>query len=731
MRLRLNLRLLLPIFVFAVMISALLGYGFFNNLRLFQGRMAAQADAYANDIRSALLERVDRAGAMADLVRQMPDMQDWLALDNQGAIVTAIGPFVEFTDLDLLTVYHPNGIPAAKAHDPSSFGRPDELGIWLMTLPRDLRGRPALSVQAMDNRLALLSARPIDGLNGLSGYVVAGYWLESDFVAALKRRSPVDVTLEHQGRTVVTSLGARTATAAAIARPLALAELGLGRDFAVTVYYDIGDATDVFWRQLLWAALTLALLAATVVALSLASTRRSVIRPLQAMTATMTRIAAGDRAVPVPGADRRDEIGDMAAAVLVFRDNMARVAELQDRLQGIMDTVGEGIVTLDRQGYIRSFNAAAETLTGHPAAAVIGRPCAVLLPEAARGQGPFGSLITLVGRHETDIRRADGTVFPADLNVTELRRGDETLFIGTLRDITERRRAQARLEQEVASRTVELRAAAADARQAREAAEAASRAKSSFLATMSHEIRTPMNGVLGLLELLQETRLDTEQAEMVAVVRDSASSLLKIIDDILDFSKIEAGKLQIERTAAAPLELVEGVAEALASSAHKRKLSLMTFVDPSVPAMVLCDPVRVRQILFNLIGNAVKFTEHGGITVRCAWGEGQALRFTVTDTGIGLGPDAQARLFRPFVQADSTTTRRFGGTGLGLSICKRLVELMGGEIGVDSAPGRGATFWFSLPIEPAQAPAAPEPGFDLSGLAVLVVDDDPAARHIL
>jgi len=271
-------------------------------------------------------------------------------------------------------------------------------------------------------------------------------------------------------------------------------------------------------------------------------------------------------------------------------------------------------------------------------------------------------------------------------------------------------------------------------REAMEAADAANRVKSDFLAMMSHEIRTPMNGVLGMLEILQQTNLSAEQQELASVVSESASSLLKIIDDILDFSKIEAGKLEIEQVAVSPLHVVEGVAETLAPAARKKEIALTTFVDPAVPLQVVSDPVRLRQILFNLVGNALKFIERGQVVVHVelvgATPGGITLYFRVTDTGIGLTAEAQARLFRPFVQAEESTARRFGGTGLGLSICKRLVELMGGEIGVSSKPGEGSTFWFSLPTRAVHGGPA-EMRATLAELRVLVIDDDGASRRAL
>jgi PAS domain S-box-containing protein len=398
--------------------------------------------------------------------------------------------------------------------------------------------------------------------------------------------------------------------------------------------------------------------------------------------------------------------------------------EGDERVRATLQNALDCIITINEQGHVVEFNPAAERTFGYSKEQVLGRPISeTIIPHEHRATHEAG-LRNYVATQEPRIlgRRveqvalhADGREFPVELAITRTRFRSHYLFTAYIRDITERKQAEQAL---------------IDARQE---AEAASQAKSQFLATMSHEIRTPMNGVLGMAELLATTPMNEEQRSFLDTMNQSGRVLMGIINDILDFSKIEAGKFRLETVAFDLRQAVCETAQLLLAQAESKGLALVISYAPDCPCYLLGDAGRIRQILFNLLGNAIKFTLEGHVLIEVSGRslqEGQtAIRIAVEDTGIGIAPQEQALLFEAFTQADGSMTRRFGGTGLGLAICRQLVTQMGGRIGVDSEPEAGATFWVELELSQAESPE-PLPQTDLQGVSMLLVDSHEAYRQL-
>ncbi len=405
----------------------------------------------------------------------------------------------------------------------------------------------------------------------------------------------------------------------------------------------------------------------------------------------------------------------------------------EQRTRLIVDTAYDAVVIMDAAGAVTNWNHQAELTFGWSREEILGRPVAdAIIPlrhrEAhwrglrrflATGEGPvLGKRIELPALHR------DGHEFPVEITIAAVPLGGTHLFNAFVHDITERKRGEAEL------------------RSAKDEAQAATRAKSDFLANMSHEIRTPLNGIIGMTELVLDTELDPEQKEYLDLAKSSADHLLAVINDILDFSKIEAGKLELELLDFDLREALEDAVAMLAARAHKKGLELLDDVAADVPDALVGDLHRLRQVVVNLIGNAIKFTEQGEVVLRVERDtppdsiapvpDSDWLHFSVRDTGIGISREQQARLFQAFSQADTSTTRKYGGTGLGLAISARIVERMDGRIWLESEPGRGSTFHFTARFGRSHAlPTLRAERVELRELRVLVVDDNATNRRIL
>jgi len=431
----------------------------------------------------------------------------------------------------------------------------------------------------------------------------------------------------------------------------------------------------------------------------------------------------------------RDAQGTIIGYLLIGTDNTARklVEEEQKKsdqrlrdqqfyTRSLIESNIDAIMTTDPSGIITDVNKQMEALTGCTRDELIGAPFKGYFTDPERAEAAIKRVLSekSVTDYELTARARDGKQTVVSYNATTFYDRNRTLqgVFAAARDVTERKRVEAELQQ------------------AKATAESASRTKSDFLASMSHEIRTPMNAIMGISDLLAKTSLSPEQDKYVQIFRRAGDNLLNLINDILDLSKVESSQLELERTGFSLSDLLEKVTEMVAARASEKGLAMVYEIAPSVPNDLVGDPTRLQQVLLNLLGNAVKFTESGAVTLRVIPDANPsvptALRFTVSDTGIGIPGEKLGQVFERFTQADSSTTRRFGGSGLGLTICRRLVELMGGRIWVESEVGKGSIFAFAVPFEisatvnrPAAVPVGTDPELPLPALRILLAEDSP------
>jgi len=461
---------------------------------------------------------------------------------------------------------------------------------------------------------------------------------------------------------------------------------------------------------------------------------------IKALTAAVSVMTAIQLVYLMPKGLALPSPGEMAKANKILSERTQELEASRTRLHSVLAAATENaIIACDADGTITVFNSGAERMLGYTAEEMVGKHTPAvfhleseilergreLTEELGRPVQGFEVFNAKARDGQPEERiwtyvRKDGSQLPVQLTVSFAYDASGKVIgrVGIAQDITARKKYERQLQE------------------AKERAEQADRAKSDFLATMSHEIRTPMNGVIGMTSLLLDTALDNEQRNLAETIRFSGESLLRLINDILDFSKIEAGQMSLEDLDFDLRGLVEDTLEMMAIQAHAKGIELVSGVAPEVPGKLRGDPGRVRQVLTNLMGNAIKFTNEGEVAVRVTLEAEEEtsvrVRFEIKDTGLGIPLETQARLFQPFVQADSSTSRKFGGTGLGLAICKRLAESMSGSIGVESTPGHGSTFWVTMKFSrPTGAEVAPKAPLAMINTRVLLVVDNATRRQFL
>jgi PAS domain S-box-containing protein len=708
---RLRLKLLTP-----TLLAAGLAIGGILSLSLLDQRIADQAEsdrvmhtraAFADGIQDRQRETSNAADLLAHNWRFIDDV----AVNQLDRITDALSPMHDELAISFIAVYDAQGRVMVRGDHPERFGQTDDL---LPLVRESLAGRAPPSAMALrDDRILVLSQRRLVSGTTTLGVLLVGMELDQDYVDNFSADHLVHLVFTADHRQVLASRGWEHDHEQGgdwVADPLPIPLL-IDSQVEATCWRNIA-ADEAARHHHLLLIIALALGSAGLIAMS----HRLVTGTVASLDRARRAAEAAERRVAEIEARRHDAflqgmIADSPIACVVVDGHAGTVLYANRRfaqMWGVSEPLDElrGRMSIDR----------------------LSQQCA---PRAADPQAFASSLANLADPQVREV--IEDEVVLADGRITKR-------FSAPIRDAEDHPLGRVFLFEDITARKQHERAlirAKNAAEEAQAASEAAARAKGDFLSVMSHELRTPLNGVIGLGHVLAESKLNPEQRECIDTIVECGHHLLSVINDILDFSKLDAGKMTVETVTYAPRELVDGVVALVAAQAKGKGLGMLVEIEPQIPERLTGDPQRIRQILLNLLANAVKFTEHGQVTLRLRL-LGDRLQFAVVDTGIGIPAEAQARLFAPFIQVDSSTSRRYGGTGLGLAISRRLAELMGGGISLASRPGMGSVFTldlpFSYPIQRATSPhqrpvADPRPP-SLSGLRILVVEDDAVNRMV-
>jgi signal transduction histidine kinase/DNA-binding response OmpR family regulator/HAMP domain-containing protein len=784
----LRVKLLLPVIGGAVLLIAIIGFIFISTYNDFVWRNRIEAAQRVDAVRNGFLDKLQQANNIAQLIAKIPDLGDAIDARDQGVVAQIVEPFTRFTDLNFLTVYNRDLEVVARGDAPAKFGSADELRPWLVALV----GQPSDQINAAaalpyEGRLLLLGAEPIRTVNErFGGVAVAGFVIDDRFLAGIKQRTGADIIVAYDGKPIVATVDARRLHAMGTSiRPVEFdaSTEGAGR-LALSVALDEAPQRAAFWRRLVTVIAILAMTSIVVVGGALILTLR-LAGSIQALRAGAARIGSGDLAsrISIKTGDELEALADqfnqMAGQLQTSYADLEKKVELRTRelAQSVEELRALGEVsqavnsTLDLETVLNTIVAKATQLSGTEAGAIYvhddaknefalratyGMSEAFVAELARQGVGFGESTVAQAAMRRAPVQVADlEEAKPTPLQEVILRAGYRALLVMPLlsRDnlmgaLVVRRKApgsfpapvldllqtfaaqsvlaiqNARLFQEIEEKGRQL--------------ELTSRHKSQFVASMSHELRTPLNAIIGLTQMMvnNASRFGTEKAaEPLRRVNRAGTHLLGLINQVLDLSKIEAGKLELSPETVNLAPLLEEIIGTARQLAEQNKNRLIVDAQANLGQLTV-DPMRLRQILLNLLSNACKFTKQGEVKLRVkkVVDGGNWIEIAVADTGIGMTPEQQAKLFEEFIQADSSTARQYGGTGLGLAITRKLVRMMGGDVTVTSEPGKGSVFTVRLPASTdpqARSSAGSDGRRSSTADCVLVIDDDATARELI